>query len=973
MSQAGIPAAISHVPRSTYRLQFGPHLSLSEATSLVGYFHDLGITTVYSSPLFRARRDSAHGYDVIDHNKIDPELGTEADLQALAEELTHHGLGLLMDVVPNHMGIDDPNNVLWQDVLENGQSSSYAKFFDIDWNPPKAELQGKVLVPVLGDQYGKVLENRELSIAYEDQRFYVRYYQRRYPLAPESWPLVLRPALEEHLAWLAGDDPIRMELESIVASLERLPKAADQNQRRIHERRREESVARRRLTALWQSGDPIHEAVEASLADLNGSKGDPHSFDRLESLLAQQHYRLCFWRVAADEINYRRFFDINDLAALRVEDPDVFRAVHAMVFRFLERGWVTGLRIDHPDGLLDPEHYLQDLQAGYRELQVRHPLPTVDGDRPLYIVVEKILGYDESLRSTWPTHGTTGYDFLNLLNGIFVDRRSARRIKEIYSSFTGDEARFFNLYYDSKKAVLKVSMSSELSMLARRLDRISEQHRWSRDFTLASLRTVLMEVVACFPVYRSYIQADAQTVGDEDRRQITLAIRAAARRNPGISKSVFDFLKSLLLLEDPDGLSPEQVRERREFVLRFQQFTGPVTAKGLEDTAFYRTYPLVSLNEVGGEPGHFGVSLEEFHRHLAEQAEHWPWSMLATSTHDTKRSEDVRARINVLSEIPEEWAQALERWHGMNGCFKSQIEGSEAPDNNEEYLFYQSLVGTWPVAALDDEQHTTYVDRLVAYMLKATREAKVHNSWMSPDEEYDAAVERFVRASLSRESEHGFAKDFAAFRSRIALAGMLNALAQVLVKVCSPGVCDFYQGTELWDYSLVDPDNRHAIDFALHRRLLAELAGEIEADLPGLLTRLSHDWPDGRIKLFVTRQALHLRRAQPELFLDGRYIPLNASGPAADHVCAFARQRGEQWALCIVPRYTFSLAAKAEPGISIWADTSIVLPEGAPLRWTQLLSRGPIQVDPAESGVGPRLLLEDVFREFPLAILVSTD
>lgn len=953
---------------ATYRLQFSGHLRLTDAAALVEYLAALGISDLYASPLFRARQESQHGYDVVDHNMIDPDIGSEAELESLATNLASHEMGLLMDVVPNHMGIDDVNNAWWQDVLEHGRSSPFARYFDIDWSPPKELSQDRVLLPVLGDQYGNVLERGEMRLTYERQRFCVRYFQRTFPLAARTWPRILRSALEQYLI-CAADDPGRMELESIVKSLAHLPSSAEVDPELVRAGRREEEVARRRLATLIESHSGVGAAIGAIVADFNGRPGDPHSFDSLEGLLEGQTYRLCHWRVAADEINYRRFFDINELAALRVEDPEVFAAAHAMVLTCLERGWVTGLRIDHPDGLLDPEQYLFDLQSAYR--QRRQATPSVAPDSsPLYVVVEKILRHGEHLPTAWPTAGTTGYDFLSHVSGLFVDRRNAGRIKGVYTAFTDVQPRFAEIGYESKRDVLATSMSSELHMLAGKLDRIASQHRSSRDFTLASLRTVLGETIACFPVYRSYLRPGVRDVGDEDRHSIVVALRMAQRRNPGLSKSLFDFLGSILLLENAPDLSDAQRADRREFVLRFQQLTGPVTAKGLEDTASYRAYPLASLNEVGDDPSEFGTSIEQFHRHISSRIERWPHSLLATTTHDTKRSEDVRARIHVLSEIPEAWEQALQHWRSLNRRHKAHLDGGEVPDANEEYLFYQTLVGTWPLRRTETNERGRYVDRIVAYMLKAVREAKLHTSWLSPHEEYEATIEKFVRQSLDGNPENVFAADLTKFCQRIAVPGLYNALGQTLLKIAAPGVADFYQGTELWDDSLVDPDNRRPVDFSVRQKLLHELQRWSENDLDGLLSDLVENWTDGRIKLFVTWRGLQLRRKLPGVFLDGRYLPLAVEGARAEHLCAFARATSDAWAIVVAPRWMSSLAGpeKVILPAAAWEDTRVQLPPEAPAEWCQLFTGDKLRTESRSGPVNVTVPAGDLLARFPVAL-----
>jgi (1->4)-alpha-D-glucan 1-alpha-D-glucosylmutase len=988
------------VPSSTYRLQFAAHLRFSDARGLVGYLSELGISDAYPSPLFRARENSSHGYDVIDHAQIDPEFGSEDDFRSFAEELRDRGMGLMMDIVPNHMGIDDEHNQWWQDVLENGISAVHGDFFDIDWYPPKEALRERVLLPFLGDQFGRVLENQELRLVFENDRFKIAYYDARYPLAPRSWQLILARVLEHLGGQLDVDDPQRMELESIVTATDNLPRRAREPEV-VQQLYREKEVIRRRLAALLEASPAIRQALEETVTEYNGRRGDPPSFDRLEALLDRQAYRLCHWRVATDEINYRRFFDINALAAIRVERSEVFDAVHAMIFRFLGQGWVTGLRIDHPDGLLDPKQYFVNLQQGFE--RAAHEGGEQGGrpvEPPLYVAVEKILVRDEGLSPEWAVCGTTGYEFLNLLNGVFIDRRGTYLLRDAYHRFTGQVPRFADVLYQSKRAILGASMSSELHVLAWQLDRISEQHRWSRDFTRSSLRHALREVIACFPAYRTYVGPNDESVGADDRRRILAAVRAAKRRNPEMTPSFFDFIASVLLLEYPEGINESQRQERRQFVLKFQQVSGPVMAKGMEDTAFYRYYPLASLCEVGGDPASAGTSPEQFHRTVAERAIQWPYSMSATATHDTKRGEDTRARLNVLSEVPEVWEQAVRRWHTHHQSRRVEIESVLAPDENEEYLLYQTLVGTWPFPRGDERAWNEYVQRIVAYMDKALKEAKLHTSWNNPHEDYDRAVEGFVRAALG-DSE--FVDDMERFVRSIADAGFVNSLAQTLTKICVPGVCDFYQGTELWDFSLVDPDNRRPVDFQRRRRLLADLRQRAQGDPAELVAELTEAWPDERIKLFVAWRALELRKSERKLMLEGSYLPLAVEGVRAENVCAFAREHEGRWALCVVPRLvheacrrpalvgavsatlgggTDDRSADGGPGFrdgsfaAWWEDTAVRLPGQSPTEWRNIFNGDALPVDevqPAGEREGERRLpISMLFRQLPVALLVGS-
>lgn len=969
-----------HFPNASYRLQLSGHLRFVEVRDLVGYLSDLGIGAAYLSPFFRAAKGSSHGYDVVDPRQLDPSLGSEDDFGSLAEKLREHGMGMVVDIVPNHMGIADPHNVWWQDVLENGPSSNFAKFFDIDWNPPKEVLRGKVLLPVLGDQFGRVVEEGQLQLAYEDQRFVVRYFEHAFPTDPRSWVGVLRSAVEVLSPRMDGDVPERMELESILTSLEHLPARTEVDGEATSQRYREKEVARRRLAALVESSTDVAGAIGEAVTRFNGQHGAPASFDKLEALLADQPYRLCYWRVATDEINYRRFFDVDSLAAIRVEDPEVFEAVHETILRYIANGWVTALRIDHADGLREPQHYLANLARAVRGVLKVEPVATADNSPSLYTVVEKILAFDEGLPADWQAHGTTGYEFLNLLNGVFVDRLGAYSLREVYARFLGRWEPFSQVLYESKRTILNTSLSAEMYVLSHLLDRISEQHRWSRDFTRFSLFRALREVVSCFPVYRTYIRPETGEVHVDDRRRIQEAVRLAKRRNPAMSPTFFDFIASVLLLEMPEGLSEDDRRDRLQFVLRFQQFTGPVKAKGLEDTAFYRYYPLASLNEVGGDPAVAGVSIEQFHRRLIEQSSSWPHTMLSTGTHDTKRGEDLRARLNVLSEVPDQWEAALRRWRDWNTGSRVELDGGAVPDANEEYLIYQTLVGTWPrggVAACG----APYVERIVQYLDKALREAKLHTSWLNPYEEYDQGVSNFIRAVLA-DPTGPFVQDLDGFVQSIADAGFTNSLAQLLFKICAPGVSDFYQGTELWDFNLVDPDNRRPVDFEARRQTLTWIKEQLAESRQQLVAELVRQWPDPRIKLFTMWQALQFRRTRASLF-EGKYQPLFSDGPRAPHVAAFARTAAPEWAVCIVPRLMSSAwrdlgdsgtRCRAEtsewPLADWWRETLCQLSPDAPRRWRDVFTgRAVVAVEPTPDTLA--LDLGEAFRYFPVALLAG--
>ncbi len=960
------------IPGCSYRLQLNKNFNFRDTTALVDYLDALGVTDIYASPFLVARPGSAHGYDVIDHARLNPEVGTDGDLEALAAALKQRGMGLIMDVVPNHMAIATSDNHWWNDVLENGRSSPFAAFFDIDWHPPKTELHEKVLLPVLGEQYGRVLENQEIAIEYEAGAFHARYWQSRFPIGPRTILPLLEPIVAELRRSHPPEHPDVLEIESIVTATTHLPTRWDTEPEKVRERMREKEIVKRRLDALASSSAAVRDAMERSLAAINGDKQNPRSFDRLEALLGDQAYRLSFWGVAAEEINYRRFFDINDLAAIRVELPNVLDAVHDKAFQLLRAGTVTGLRVDHVDGLMDPSRYLESLQqacAGVAEASA-DATPTLPRALQTYVVVEKILTGDEALPREWPVHGTTGYEFLNMVNGLMVDAGGARAIERLYQRLREGRGEFDDLFYLAKRLILRTAMSSELYVLARRLDRISEQHRWSRDFTQNSLHLALAEVIACFPVYRTYTQATSTEVSPGDRLHVLRAIRDAKRRNRSTSESVFDFIADLLLLRDPDGLPDAERAERREFVLRLQQLTGPVMAKGLEDTVFYRYYPLVSLNEVGGRPTGAGIEPTRLHAWNARRLAEWPHGLSATATHDTKRGEDVRARLNVLSEIPREWQSVIRHWQRLNRRLKSIVDDVRIPGPNEEYLIYQTLIGAWPMDAIDvdltDAARETLRTRINDYMTKALREAKLHTSWINVNTPYERGVAQFIDLLLQPSSGGSFVAELRRFVGGLLVPGICNSLSQVVLKITAPGVPDIYQGTELWDLSLVDPDNRRPVDFVARRSLLAELAGRAEADLPRLCTELLRQPADGRVKLLVMNRALRHRRNHRALYDRGNYLPLAVEGGRARSVVAFARSLGGATSITLVGRLLASMTAeRALPlGESAWGDTRIVLPPSLPQGAYRDVVTGAV-VQPAANV----LHMARAFAHLPVAVL----
>ena len=904
------------VPTATYRLQFNKNFTFRQAREIVTYLHHLGISDAYASPYFQAGAESLHGYDITDHNKFNAAIGSREDYDAWVAELHAHGMGQIADFVPNHMGINDPQNVWWQDVLENGASSLYAPYFDIDWRPLKTDLHDKVLLPILGDQYGRVLERGELRVRFDGGSFSLTYFDHVFPIAPGTYRYILELALE-NLAEFREED-FYAEFQSILTALEYLPRRTETDPERIKERAREKEIIKKRLERRCAEAPQVQRGIEKAVETINGHIGDPRSFDRLDELLNAQSYRLAFWRVAAEEINYRRFFDVNDLAAIRVELPEVFDAVHKLLFELVASGAVTGLRIDHPDGLYRPLEYFEKLQMRCAKA-LRVPLPK-EG-RAIYLIVEKILTGEEQLPQNWPVHGTTGYGFANQVAGVLVDQNAEGAITKISKRFIGHSLHFGHLVYAKKRLVMRISLANEVNVLGTMVDRLSEQNRWFRDYTLEALARAVRETIACFPVYRTYLEP-GKPVSEEDRAVIERAVAAAKRRNPAIEESVFNFLRDLLLFRFPENLDEEQRAAHAEFVLKFQQFTGPITAKGLEDTVFYIYNRLAALNEVGGEPQLFGLSVETFHERNLRRQRDWPASLLATSTHDSKRSEDVRARMLAISEIPPLWGRSLQKWRTTNRRFKKQIDDAEAPDAGEEYLLYQTLLGTWPVdldGAPVPSVGPKFIARIQRYMAKALKEAKLNTSWIQPNENWDDAMQEFVARILEAGPRNKFLPAFLPVAAEIARLGAINSLAQTVIKLTAPGVPDIYQGTEIWDDSLVDPDNRRPIDYARRREMLTQIE-----NVPA--NELMQCWPDGRIKMRLTQRLLHLRRENPELFREGIYEPINFGGAFADCAIGFVRRHRDRAIIVIVPRLSSRLGFP--PIGDRWQDTHVVLPAG---------------------------------------------
>ena len=913
-------------PRATYRLQLHAGFGFAEATALVPYLASLGISHVYASPYLKARAGSTHGYDIVDHGALNPEIGTTAEFEAFVAALRAHGMGHILDFVPNHMGVGGGDNAWWLDLLTWGPHSHYADYFDVDWEPLRPQLRGKVMLPFLGRRYGEVLDAGELRLRYADGAYSLQYFEHRFPLTPPSYALVLEraePADLRAFARLFGalaEIPSRTERRDAAASLQRL---LDETQ-----------GARARAHAERLDADRATEAGQALV----------------ERLVEAQHWRPTSWRVAGEEINYRRFFDINGLAALRMEHAETFADTHALVFSLIERGLLDGLRLDHVDGLFDPLGYCDLLHS---RAELLH--------QPMYLVVEKILAAHEELRQRWHVDGTTGYEFLNAVTGLFVDTRNETAFTRVYQRFTGDRATFEEVARTAKRLILVTALAGERNVIALRLDRIAQRDPRTRDFTLGALTRALFNTIVAFPVYRTYVRGDA--VSEEDRRHVSWAIGRAATFDISGERDVYDFLRRVLLLECDD---PQMRLHYLDFAMHFQQLTAPVAAKGVEDTAFYRSVRLLALNEVGGDPGRFGTPAAEFHRQNARRAARRPHAMLTTATHDAKLGEDVRARLSVLSEIPTRWRAALTRWSRLNRRHRPQTL-VKLPADTTEYLLYQTIVGAWPIELLDGELDAAalaaFADRVAAYLVKASREAKLQTSWAHPNEAYEATLDRLVRGVLDPDRSGAFLAAVRAFARELAPAALTNTLTQVVLKVTSPGVPDTYQGAELWDLALVDPDNRRPVDFALRARALREIDDRLAAGTPraDVVADLLRSWPDGRLKLYVLTTLL--RRRAELAWPDDAYLGLTANGAGAEHVVAFARGT----TLVVATRLPQTLAPGAVPLGAVWTDTTLRLGEAAAGDYRDLLTGATVR--PMRNGNGPVLPLAEMLTVLPVAVL----
>src|SRR5579864_1236344 len=951
------------IPSATYRIQFNAKFRFTDAEELVPYLHDLGISDLYASPRFKARSGSSHGYDVADPLRINPELGTEQEFDSLTATLRRYNMGLLLDIVPNHMAVST-ENPWWMDVLENGRDSRYALFFDIDWQPqgPKVAdlLNNRVILPILPHAYSRVLVSQEIRLCLDERGFFIQYGGNRYPINPRTYSEVFAFAIE----LLEGKNRTKAhELEKLRLAANNLPRGDSESQNAIEEREKARAALKAELWQLYQNDDVIREILDDALRELNGVCGDESSFDRLDSLLSAQAYRLADWYLAPYEINYRRFFDINDLVGLRTEDPVVFAARHGSIMRLIQEGKVSGLRVDHIDGLFDPLEYLERLES--------IPVSSEEGGgaSSIYTIVEKITCGSETLPPEWPVSGSTGYDFLNAVNAVFIDQAGYRRLEKSYRKFAGLNSSFENTWYLRNKDVMDQLFPTDVNRLTYRLAKLAAFWPRARDLPVSELIRGLKEITACLPVSRTYYRDT--NLRAQDRVFLQQALSAARDRTPSeaVSKAAWDFLREVFFAELPFTI--ELQRETwLDFIMRWQQFTGATMAKGLEDTALFAHHSLISVNEVGNDPFHSEIRFgsRPFHEFTSRAAQSHPHTLNATSTHDTKWSEDVRARLNVLSEMPGEWQRSLTRWSSWNKAKKTTVDGHLVPTPNEEVVLYQAMLGIWPAGCSENINGKELTQRIADFFIKAAKEAKTHTSWISPNEPHEAALRKFAGSIIHDSGRNRFLDDFKVLQQKLASFGALNSCSQLILKMTSPGVPDFYQGNEIWNFRLTDPDNRQPVDFKKRMKMLHELKFcDVDA-VPELCDDLLNHWCDGRLKLYTIACILQFRRAHQELFSNGDYLPLKVQGKS-EFVHAFARRSGQDWIVVAVPRLISNIAATGTfpVGQKTWRSTALVLPASAPREWVNVLTNE--SLTPKGRGTKLSMPLSDMFRHLPFGVL----
>jgi (1->4)-alpha-D-glucan 1-alpha-D-glucosylmutase len=932
------------IPLATYRIQFNAGFDFQNAKNVVPYLAELGVSDLYASPIFTARKGSSHGYDVVNPQEINPELGGQEGFETLITALKRHEMGWVQDIVPNHMAFSSQNPIL-VDILENGPDSQYCDFFDIDWNHPYNGINGRVLAPFLGKFYGDCLESGELRLQYDQAGISINYYDQSFPLRIESYSHILMYDLARLREELGRNHPLFIKLLGVLYMLKYIPSGAEGR-----ERYDQITFIKRMLWELWNESAEVQTFIEQNIQTFNGEVGKPESFNQLDSLLNEQFFRLAYWKVGNEELNYRRFFTVNDLISLRVEDQKVFDTTHAFILQLVQEGKFTGLRVDHIDGLYDPAQYLSRLR---------------DGAPDVYLIVEKILEADETLPLNWSIQGTTGYDFMAKANQLFCQQSNEAEFDTIYHQFTGKFVELEKLIDENKRLIIGKHLAGDIDNLAHLLKQLADRHRYASDFTMYGLKRALVEILAVFPVYRTYINREGASKADQECMR--WVVERAKQNLPDFANELY-FIEKFLSLDFDDHLSQDDEKVWLHFIMRLQQFTGPLMAKGVEDTVFYLYNRLISLNEVGASPAYFGMSIDDFHGFNQMRSSHCPHAMSATATHDTKRGEDVRARINVLSEIPQEWADYIKQWHEINAVHKIKVGNLSAPSRNDEYFFYQTLLGAFP---FHPKEYPAFVERVKEYIIKAIREAKNHTAWIRPNAEYENAFMRFIDRTLGDTAKNPFLDAFQPLQQKIQHYGLFNSLSQTLLKLTVPGVPDFYQGTELWDLSLVDPDNRRPVDFEIRLKYLKEIKTKTRSKartntLLSYIEDLFKSPEDGRLKLFLIFQALQTRRTYADLFQRGSYEKLTVLGSLKGHVVAFTRELGDLRAIVVVPRLLTGLIKEGELplGEQVWHETRILQPPGSSAVLRNVMTGEEIQSDET-------LWLKDVFAHFPVALLIG--
>ncbi len=927
---------MTNLPAATYRLQFNKTFDFNSARRLLPYLQTLGITHIYASPIFKASKGSMHGYDVVDPTQLNPELGTPDDFDTLVKEAREKGIFWLQDIVPNHMAFDFENRML-VDLLENGPDSRFYNFFDVEWSYVHFGDKPRMLAPFLGKYYQETLEGKEISLRYDSEGFSINYFDNKFPVRLSSYADLLSLGFEKLQNKVGRNYPAVIRLLGLLHIIKFLPTIQN-----IDERYNQIKFIKNLLWELYSDDDQVKMYINETLKIYNGRKENPESFDLLDKLLSEQYFRLAYWKVANEEINYRRFFNISSLISLKVENEEVFNRTHSLIFKLVKENVIDGLRVDHIDGLYDPEEYLNRVRD------------RIDGK---YLVVEKILEQDEHLPENWPVEGTTGYDFLNFVNGVFCNVKNENKMSRIYTQFTRRASSFDDMVVDKKRLIINTRMAGELERLSLLVEEIAKHDRYGADITLNGIKTALEEILVHFPIYRTYVNSNKISISEKD--YINHTVGELKYNNPRLEYEI-SYIGKLLALQHPN-LSDELYEKTLNFIMKFQQLTGPLMAKGYEDTALYVYNRFISLNEVGGNPSEFGLYLNEFHKKIRRRGINWRYSLNATSTHDTKRGEDVRARINVISEIPDEWNLRVKKWYNMNLKYKKEHNGRFFPDKNDEYFLYQTLIGTFPFEGKPDDE---FKKRIKEYAIKVVREAKVHTAWVKPDEIYENAFLGFIDNILTESDSNLFLDDILEFHRYTSFYGMFNSLSQAIIKMTAPGVPDFYQGTELWDFSLVDPDNRRPVDYQFREDLLKEINEKESEEVDFLFEYLFSTMRLGAVKLFVISKILNLRRENRELFEAGKYLKLKTTGIYKNSIIAFARQLGDEAVVVVVPRFLTGIIApgKLPLGVKIWKDTGVKTP--FPVSNIKNLLSGEFFAGSNEIEVG------NIMEKFPAAVLM---